>query len=103
MTSSGEPVLNVDLLRRLLLLIRRRPGKVRFVHVKAHVGTPGNEKADALAKEGAEMREVGRAAEAADVERWNREARERTRSPVESEDDDFGQVRLLPSWFWSHR
>ncbi|KAM0792300.1 hypothetical protein ACM66B_004988 [Microbotryomycetes sp. NB124-2] len=67
-TSSGKPVLNVDLIRYVLaLLALRAPSEPRcndsnhltsnvtLVKVKAHVGIEGNEQADRLANEGALM------------------------------------------------
>ncbi|OJA21567.1 hypothetical protein AZE42_10613 [Rhizopogon vesiculosus] len=55
-TANGEPVKNAALIRYLaaLLYARERAGpKVRFKHVRGHVGIEGNECADRLANEGA--------------------------------------------------
>ncbi|ORX92216.1 ribonuclease H1-like protein [Basidiobolus meristosporus CBS 931.73] len=54
-TSAGKDVENKDLIQKLDQLITRRPGKVRFTHVKGHSGVPGNEMADMLANAGAEL------------------------------------------------
>jgi len=55
-TANGEPVKNAPLIRYLaaLLYAREKAGaKVRFKHVRGHVGIEGNECADRLANEGA--------------------------------------------------
>ena len=51
--ASGKPVKNQDLWRRLDLA--REPHQVSWRWVKGHAGDPGNERADALAREGLEL------------------------------------------------
>ncbi|KAG1754741.1 natural resistance-associated macrophage protein-domain-containing protein [Suillus paluster] len=54
-TANGQPVKNAELIRYLaaLLYARERAGpKVRFKHVRGHVGIEGNECADRLANDG---------------------------------------------------
>lgn len=51
-TKTG-PVKNADMIRHLLVLLRRRAKPVRFKHVKGHSGHEGNEQADVLARQGA--------------------------------------------------
>lgn len=53
-TTSG-PVKNADMIRHLLVLLRRRKGPVRFKHVRGHSGHTGNDRADELARKGAIM------------------------------------------------
>jgi ribonuclease HI len=49
--ASGEPVKNVDLMKRACALLDAAPlkGAVSFRHVRGHAGVPGNEAADGLA------------------------------------------------------
>lgn len=49
-TSSGTPVHNADMIRRIGDLIDSRPGKVTFVWVKGHAGHALNEAADRAAQ-----------------------------------------------------
>ncbi|KAF9352566.1 hypothetical protein BGX26_009651 [Mortierella sp. AD094] len=49
----GGKVQNRDIIEPLITKIKNRPGPIKWVHVKAHVGTFGNEMADKLANEGA--------------------------------------------------
>ncbi|ODO09871.1 hypothetical protein I350_02093 [Cryptococcus amylolentus CBS 6273] len=58
--SRGEPVMNVDLIKHLMTIIRRRGpnAPVRFKHVSAHSGIIGNEEADRLAKTGGALPDV---------------------------------------------
>ncbi|KAF9115583.1 hypothetical protein BGX27_007320 [Mortierella sp. AM989] len=51
--SDGAVVQNRDLIEPLIAKIKSRPGPINWVHVRAHVGTFGNEMADKLANEGA--------------------------------------------------
>ncbi len=51
-TQTG-PVKNVDLIKHLLVLLRRRKVPVRFKHVRGHSGHGGNDRADELARKGA--------------------------------------------------
>lgn len=53
--SDGGKVMNRDIIEPLITRIKSRPGPIKWVHVKAHVGTFGNEMADRLANEGAVM------------------------------------------------
>ncbi|KAF9083375.1 hypothetical protein BGX29_011107 [Mortierella sp. GBA35] len=53
--SDGGMVLHRDIIEPLLNLIRNRPGPIKWTHVKAHVGTFGNEMADKLAFAGASL------------------------------------------------
>ncbi|BEI85291.1 hypothetical protein CcaverHIS002_0506920 [Cutaneotrichosporon cavernicola] len=53
-TQSG-PVKNADMIRHLLVLLRRRAAAVRFKHVRGHSGHAGNDCADELARKGAIM------------------------------------------------
>ncbi|KAF9183189.1 hypothetical protein BGZ51_004191 [Haplosporangium sp. Z 767] len=53
--SDGENVLNRDIIEPLIAKIKSRPGPIKWVHVKAHIGTFGNEMADKLANAGAIM------------------------------------------------
>ncbi len=50
--SKGSPVENRDLIQKGLELLKR-PGVTKFVKVRAHIGTAGNEAADHLANMGA--------------------------------------------------
>ncbi|KAF9426440.1 hypothetical protein BGZ94_006523, partial [Podila epigama] len=50
--SDGGDVQNRDLVEALLTKVRNRPGPIKWTHVKAHVGTFGNEMADKLAVSG---------------------------------------------------
>ncbi|CAM2895197.1 ribonuclease H family protein [Skermania piniformis] len=59
-TSSGGPVRNLDLIRRIDQALTERPGPVRFRWIRGHVGDFFNEQADALA--GAAAREARAAA-----------------------------------------
>lgn len=57
-TAKGKPVLNEDIWKPILKLRSKRDKagvKTSFQHVKAHAGDPGNEEADALAKQAAAM------------------------------------------------
>ncbi|KAF9572475.1 hypothetical protein EC968_009861 [Mortierella alpina] len=56
--SDGEKVMNRDIIEPLIAKIKSRPGPIKWVHVKAHVGTFGNEMADKLANAGAIMPEA---------------------------------------------
>eukprot|EP01112_Ceratiomyxa_fruticulosa_P011741 TRINITY_DN3212_c0_g1_i1.p1 TRINITY_DN3212_c0_g1~~TRINITY_DN3212_c0_g1_i1.p1 ORF type:complete len:306 (+),score=47.12 TRINITY_DN3212_c0_g1_i1:233-1150(+) len=47
-----QPVMNKDLIMLLDDKVRSRSGKIKWTHVRGHVGEFGNEKADQLAKEG---------------------------------------------------
>ncbi|KAF9403226.1 hypothetical protein BGX21_006222 [Mortierella sp. AD011] len=49
----GGKVQNRDIIEPLITKIKNRPGPIKWVHVRAHVGTFGNEMADKLANEGA--------------------------------------------------
>lgn len=51
-TKAG-PVKNADMIRHLLVLLRRRARPIRFKHVYGHTGHAGNEAADGLARQGA--------------------------------------------------
>ncbi|KAI1314927.1 hypothetical protein EDD11_001564 [Mortierella claussenii] len=53
--SDGGSVMNRDIIEPLIAKIKSRPGPIKWVHVKAHVGTFGNEMADKLANSGAIM------------------------------------------------
>ncbi|KLT41824.1 hypothetical protein CC85DRAFT_286059 [Cutaneotrichosporon oleaginosum] len=53
-TQAG-PVKNVDMIRHLLVLMRRRQAPMRFKHVRGHSGHAGNDRADELARSGAAM------------------------------------------------
>ncbi|KAF9303226.1 hypothetical protein BGZ74_004136 [Mortierella antarctica] len=53
--SDGAAVMNRDIIEPLLDRVRNRPGPIKWTHVKAHVGTFGNEMADKLANSGALM------------------------------------------------
>ena len=60
-TGNGEPVKNAALIKYLAALLhaRERSGpKVRFKHVRGHVGIEGNECADRLANDGALKPEI---------------------------------------------
>ena len=48
--SQKKPVKNADLIRAIDNEIAHRAGSVRFVWVKGHAGTAGNEKVDELAR-----------------------------------------------------
>ncbi|KAJ1835177.1 hypothetical protein LPJ63_001362 [Coemansia sp. RSA 2711] len=50
--STGKPVDNQDIIKPTLDLIRARNGRIRFFHVRGHMGILGNEKADELAVSG---------------------------------------------------
>lgn len=52
-TATGGPVKNVDLIRRIHDQLELLADFVKLVHVRGHVGIPGNEAADVLAKAGA--------------------------------------------------
>lgn len=52
-SSKGTPVENADLVKKLLELRRKRPGKIEFCYVPGHRGVYGNEMADRLAVQGA--------------------------------------------------
>ncbi|KAG0299354.1 hypothetical protein BGZ97_003766 [Linnemannia gamsii] len=51
--SDGGAVLHRDIIEPLLLMIQNRPGPIKWTHVRAHIGTFGNEMADKLANAGA--------------------------------------------------
>ncbi|KAK4685156.1 hypothetical protein P7C73_g5000, partial [Tremellales sp. Uapishka_1] len=55
--SRSAGVKNVDMIKHLLVLLRRRGPRasVKFKYIQAHVGEEGNEGADTLAKSGAEQ------------------------------------------------
>ncbi|KAG0259483.1 hypothetical protein BG011_002595 [Mortierella polycephala] len=53
--SDGEKVLNRDIIEPLIAKIKSRLGPIKWVHVRAHIGTFGNEMADKLANAGAVM------------------------------------------------
>ncbi|GJJ72397.1 ribonuclease HI [Entomortierella parvispora] len=53
--SDGDPVMNRDIIEPLMEKIKKRPGPINWVHVRAHVGEFGNEMADRLANAGAVM------------------------------------------------
>ena len=59
-SATGKRVRHVDIWTRImhwLRLFESAPDRqVQVMHVKAHAGTHGNERADSLAKEGAELR-----------------------------------------------
>ncbi|ADV20448.1 ribonuclease HI [Cryptococcus gattii E566] len=52
--SNRQEVVNIDLIKHLLVLLRRRgpAGRVKFKYVPAHSGVEGNEAADRLARTG---------------------------------------------------
>lgn len=52
--SYKQEVVNADLIKHLLVLLRRRgaAGRVKFKYVPAHSGVEGNEAADRLARTG---------------------------------------------------
>lgn len=57
-TSNNKPVENTDLIKPIVDILNKQKGKVIFVHVRSHTGSTdsislGNEKADQLAKQGA--------------------------------------------------
>uniref|UniRef100_A0A8R1DX30 ribonuclease H n=1 Tax=Caenorhabditis japonica TaxID=281687 RepID=A0A8R1DX30_CAEJA len=52
-TSNNTDVLNQDLLMKIDSL--RGKIEVKFIHVRGHAGIDGNEKADELARKGAQM------------------------------------------------
>nr|XP_019012066.1 uncharacterized protein I206_02904 [Kwoniella pini CBS 10737]OCF50847.1 hypothetical protein I206_02904 [Kwoniella pini CBS 10737] len=58
-STKSKEVLNVDMIKHLLVLLRNRgsKGKVKFKYVPAHSGIEGNERADQLAKMGSLMPE----------------------------------------------
>ncbi|KAF9141030.1 hypothetical protein BGX30_005595 [Mortierella sp. GBA39] len=51
--SDGGNVLHRDIIEPLLMMIKNRPGPIKWTHVRAHIGTFGNEMADKLANAGA--------------------------------------------------
>ncbi|KAF9922543.1 hypothetical protein FBU30_007329 [Linnemannia zychae] len=51
--SDGGQVLHRDIIEPLLMLIKNRPGPIKWTHVRSHIGTFGNEMADKLANAGA--------------------------------------------------
>jgi ribonuclease HI len=56
--SKNEPVMNQDIIRPIIKLIKKFPGNVKFTHVNSHTGKQdfeslSNEMADKLANEGA--------------------------------------------------
>ncbi|KAL7419560.1 hypothetical protein Q5752_005471 [Cryptotrichosporon argae] len=51
--NQGGAVKNADLIKHLLVLLRRRAAPVTFEYVPGHTGEAGNERADALARHGA--------------------------------------------------
>jgi ribonuclease HI len=60
-TGNGEPVQNAALIKYLAALLHaheRSGPKVRFKHVRGHVGIEGNECADRLANDGALKPEI---------------------------------------------
>lgn len=52
-TSGGGDVKNVDMIKYLAHLVQRRAQPVRLSYVRGHIGEPGNEAADQLARTGA--------------------------------------------------
>ncbi|KAI9598582.1 ribonuclease H-like domain-containing protein [Syncephalis fuscata] len=56
--SDGKAVLNSDLFRRLDELLVAHTSPVKFTHVRAHIGIPGNEAADRLAVNGARQAQM---------------------------------------------
>jgi ribonuclease HI len=52
-SSTGKEVQNRDLFERMLDLMDKRKGQVKFTYVPGHKGVEGNEKADELAVSGA--------------------------------------------------
>ncbi|PWN51287.1 ribonuclease H-like protein [Violaceomyces palustris] len=56
--STGEPVMNKDLIRRLERELRKRKIRPKLIKVKGHDGIYGNEMADMLANQGASLPEV---------------------------------------------
>jgi ribonuclease HI len=59
MTSTKQPVKNVELWKRLDALVQNGGHQIEWRWVKGHSGDPGNEKADALANKGV-LRAQGR-------------------------------------------
>jgi len=53
--SSGGPVLNKDLIRRIERAFRARSLRPQLIHVRGHAGVHGNEQADRLAVQGATL------------------------------------------------
>lgn len=53
--AKGLPVVNQDIFQEILNYKQNRPGEVYIRHVPGHAGIYGNEMADELAREGAEM------------------------------------------------
>lgn len=53
--SHPDAKMNLDLILELDSLLQAHRGKVQWIHVPAHVGIPGNEAADALARRGSEL------------------------------------------------
>ena len=53
--AKGDAVLHGDLIRYILALLVRHPGRVTFVKVKGHSNDAGNDEADRLATSGAAL------------------------------------------------
>lgn len=53
-TANGKEVLNQDIIKKIDRYLEKYKGKIFFQHVKAHAGHEHNEKADQLAKKGAQ-------------------------------------------------
>jgi ribonuclease HI len=56
--SDGQPVLNVDILQKILPLYRMYKDRIDLEYVAAHVGHAENEIADSLAKAGARKENI---------------------------------------------
>ncbi|KAG2198874.1 hypothetical protein INT47_010279 [Mucor saturninus] len=57
-SAAGSEIKNRDLFEKMLSLIEKRKGEVRFTHVRGHQGNEGNEKADKLAVAGAKKERI---------------------------------------------
>lgn len=68
--AKGEAVLHGDLIRYILALLVRHPGRVTFVKVKGHSNDAGNDEADRLATSGAALPAIAKDRDfAADLKR----------------------------------